>query len=344
MRKVLHLGAFTKESRDIVNTNFLLSAFGTVGSVAYLAPAVGNDTTGVLNDPDLPYDTLTGAYGALTTGKNDICLLVGDGGTTGTARQDLAFTWAKNATHLFGLASPSLFSSRARIAPTSTTVGAAGNINYMTVSGSGNYFANLQIWAGFATGLANTIALTVSGSRNVFENCHIVGLADAVSAADAGSRCLKITGHENLFRHCVIGIDTVSRGAANASVELASMAARNVFEDCTFVSLASAATPIYLKVAAVQGIDRLTSFLRCRFQNFVAGPTGTTLTGVATMAVNAGGLFYMEDCVRIGVTDWGTDAASLAQIYLSGLPAGAQAAAGTVLGDDIGRVTVAVSS
>lgn len=339
MQKVAHLGAFTKATRDIINSNFLQAAFGTVGKVAYLNPAVGLDNSAVLNDPDLPYDTIAAAYAALTTGKNDVCYLVGDGGTTGTARLDLALAWAKSATHLIGLTAPSLYSQRARIAPTTTTVGAAGNKDYVTVSGSGNLFANLQIWAGFSTGIADTIALTVSGHRNVFQRCHIAGHADAASAQDAGSASLKITGSENLFEDCVIGVDTVLRTVANASVQFAGGGARNVFRNCIFPVWTSATTSLIWNVAASGGVDRYAIFENCYFVNMLNITSVAVMAAASTMVANGvNGMIILKDCVRLGITDWGTDATTNARIWLSGSGDEAQA------GDEVGRALVAVAT
>lgn len=334
MRRLTHLGAFTKESRDIINTNFLLAGFGTVGQVLYLDPANGYDNSAEPNNPDKRYKTLSAAYAAAVTGKNDVILLVGDGGTTATARVDAAFTWAKSATHLIGLTAPSRFSPRARIAPTGATTAFA---NFLTVSGSGCLFQNFSVWHGFNTGTTSAIALTISGSRNVFQGVHIAGMGDAASAGNAGSRHVKITGGENHFDHCVIGQDTVARGAANASLELASGAARNTFENCLFPFQTSAATVLGVKTAAAAALDRWTYFLNCSFENGILS-TSTTMSGLATLAASSGGGLYMKDCARVGITDWGTDATSLAQIYVCGAGTGGTAT------DDVGRGAVAVAS
>lgn len=341
MRRAVHLGAFTKETRDLINTNFLLSAFGTVGNVAYLNPANGLDVAATLNDPDKPYKGIAAAYAACVTGKNDVVLFAGDGGTTGTARLDVALSLSKSATHLIGLTAPGLYSQRARIAPTTTTVGASTNINYVTMSGSGNYVANISIWPGFATGAVNTLGLTVTGSRNVFENCHFAGHADAASAADTGSAALKITGSENLFQNCVIGQDTVLRSVANASILFAGGAARNVFRNCIFPVWTSATTTLIWSVAAANpnGVDRETIFENCYFINMLNVTSAATMAAASTAAANAvNGVIILKDCVRVGITDWGTDATTNARIWVSGAGDEAQA------GDEVGRALVAAAS
>src|SRR5262249_48954520 len=145
--------------------------------------------------------------------------------------------------------SPSMFAQRARIAPpTGTYTQATFNSgNFIVVTGSGCTFSNISVFNGFSTGGTNQIAWTDNGSRNSYYKCNIDGMADAASAADAGSRSLKIGSAgsgENYFSHCVIGGDTVARSAANASLELAGGTPRNVFEDCIFPFQTSAASPL----------------------------------------------------------------------------------------------------
>lgn len=273
---------------------------------------------------DAPKKTLASAYAKCTSGKNDVVVIVGDGSTTATQRVDSAFTWAKNATHLIGIAAPSLYSQRARIAPTATTTAFA---NFFTVSGSGCYFSNVQFWHGFNTGTTAAIAMTVSGSRNVFQNCHIAGMGDDASAQDTGSRCVKITGGENRFLGCVIGIDTVTRTVANATIELASGAARNTFEECVFPFMTSSADVLGFITSAAAACDRTTAFVRCRFENAVES-SSTGMTAVATMAASSGGAILFKDCCLMGITGFGSDATTRGQAYIEG---GTPAAASTGL-------------
>lgn len=285
--------------------------------------------------------TLLAAYNKCTAGKNDTVILVSDGGTTGTARVDVAFDWAKNSTHLVGICAPTQYGQRARIAPTTTTVGAAGNKDYFKVSASNCYFKGIQIWAGFATGIAATIALTVTGSRNVFENCHIAGHADAASAADTSSASLKITGGENVFTDSVIGQDTVLRSVLNSSVLFSGGAARNVFQNCKFPIWTSGTTSLILQVRAANpdGLDRETIFDNCVFMNITGITSAVTLAALfKSVALGVNGYIVMKDCVRVGITDWGTDATSLGFIQVCGAGTGGTAT------DDVGRGAVAIAS
>jgi hypothetical protein len=143
------------------------------------------------------------------------------------------------------------------------------------------------------------------------------GMADAGSAGDAGSRNLKLTGAEHTFVSCTIGLDTVTRTAANASLEFASGTARNRFVDCLFPFMTSASTPLGIIVSAAAGMDRWQAFERCSFINNV-GSTSTTMSGLSTMAASTGGLLMFKDCTLVGITEFGTDATSRGQCWVDG--------------------------
>jgi hypothetical protein len=274
------------------------------------------------DSPDKAVISLEAGYAFLTDKKNDSLVIIGDGATTGTVRLTAAMIWAKSQCRLVGRTAPTLFSSRARIAPAAATTAFA---NFLALSGSGNVFENIAIVQDFTTDGDNQIALTISGHRNVFKNCHIYGIA---KGSDAGGRCLKIAaGEENLFEDCVIGVDTITRSAANASIEFSAGAARNVFRRCILPFHMSAGTPLAVKVAAAAGSDRFQLFEDCSFINAV-GSGSTTMTALCTLAAAMGGVIVFRNCTLVGITGFGSDATSRGQIYIEG---GTPAAASTGL-------------
>jgi len=308
-------GVFTKANISAINGNFNALSLGfTPGNVIYCNPSSSYTGTQT-GSQDAPFTSLPVAYSATRNGKNDVVVLVGNGAANGTARLSSAFTWSNDATHLVGVASGVNLSGRARIAPTS---GVTAFANFFTVSGNGCLFQNVQWFDGFTTGTTSQIALTVSGGRNNFVNCHIAGMGDNESAQSAGSRSVKIsTTGENVFQNCVIGVDTITRTAANASVEFAGGAPRNQFIDCIFPFMTSAATPLGIIVSAAAGSDRFQYFKQCAFINAVKS-TSTAMDGLATLAASMGGLLLMKDCTLVGITEFGTDATSRGQIYVDG--------------------------
>lgn len=302
------------------------------GTWYFVDPANGSDGNEGTS-ADSPLDTLYAAHAKMTAGKNDVCVLIGDGSTTGTARLSTALAqtinsaattgtlaWTKNACHLIGVTAPTGVANRARIAPPSGVYTAAtfNSANFVTVSASGCIFANFSLFNGFSTGVANQICWTDSGARNYYTNVDFGGIGDAVSAASAGSRSLKISGGgEHLFNMCTIGLDTVARGAANASLEFSGGTARSKFLECDFPFQTSASTPLGIIVSAAAGSDRWQKFDRCCFINNIQS-TSTTMAGLSTLAASMGGLLLMKDCSLVGITEYGTDATSRGQIYIDG--------------------------
>mgnify|MGYP003643241635 CR=1 FL=1 len=292
----------------------------------------GSDgATGTANDP---LATVYRAYSQMTSGENDVCVIVGDGSTTGTQRLSLAnaqatdstattgtLTWAKNACHLIGMTAPTKVGQRARFAPPSGTYTQAtfGSGNFIVVTASGCHFRNFSVYNGFSTGGASQIAWTDSGGRNYYENVDIQGAADAASAQSTSSRSMLLSGStgEHTFVNCTFGTDTVTRTVANATLEFSGGSPRNTFVGCTFPFQTSSATTLGYLVSAASGIDRWQLFDRCTFINNVQS-TSTTMTGLGTMPASAGGLLLMKSCTMIGIGEFGTDATTRGQVYVDG--------------------------
>lgn len=311
-------------------TSFGVPVIGGVGGIPFTGnyyfvdPANGAD--GNPGSTELPLATLAGALAVCTAGNNDVVILIGDGSTTNTARLSSTLTWNKNATHLIGITAPTGVAQRARIAP---TAGATAFTPMVNVTAQGCYFANFSLFHGFGTGTTDQICWIDAGGRNYYENVNFGGIADAASAASAGSRSLKISGTtgENTFVRCTVGLDTVARSVANASLEFASGSPRNRFLECMFPFQASAATPLGILTSAAASMDRWQSFERCVFINNVDS-TSTTLTALATLAASSGGLVLLKDCTTVGFTDLFSDATTAGQMYIDG---GAPTAAATAL-------------
>lgn len=322
-------------------SSFGVPVLGNIGGIPFTGnyyfvdPASGADgNEGSASDP---LATLYEAYYRCVDGNNDVVILVGNGQSSGTARLSTALastnatahgstattgtlTWAKNATHLIGVCAPTTIGQRARIAPptgtyTATTFGANA---FVSVTASGCYFANIDVFCGFSTGSATMIAWTDSGGRNAYDNVNIQGLADAASAQGTAARTLKISGSgEHTFNNCTLGLDTVTRTVANATLEFSGGTTRSVFRNCIFPFMTSAATPLGIIVSAAAGSDRFQLFDRCTFINAVQS-TSTTMSALSTLAASMGGMLVMKDCTLVGITEFGSDATSRGQIYVDG--------------------------
>lgn len=318
-------------------TSYGIPVLGTIGGLPFTGnyifvnPAIGAD--GNEGSAELPLATLYGALAKARDGKNDVIVLVGNGQSSGTARLSTALAqtidssatsgtlnWSKNAVHLIGVCAPTRVGQRARIAPPTGTYTAStfGANTFVNVTGAGCYFANIDVFCGFSTGSATMIAWNEGSSgRNAYSNVNFQGLGDAASAQGTAARTLVVASGENAFDNCTIGLDTVTRTVANATLEFTTGAARNVFSNCIFPFMTSAATPIGILTAGAAAIDRWQLFERCSFINNVQS-TSTTMSGLATLAASSGGLLAMKDCTLIGITEFGTDATSRGQIYVDG--------------------------
>lgn len=304
------------------------------GNTYWVDPVNGADgNTG--RKPTNAFATLYAAHAACTSGNNDVVYLIGNGAASGSARLSLAnaqvidstatagtLNWTKSATHLIGICAPTNVAQRARIAPPSGIYTAAtfGSGNFVTVSGSGCYFANFSVFNGFSTGGTNQIAWTDTGSRNNYVNVNIFGMADAASAQNTGSRSLKIGSGgsgENSFLNCVIGGDTVTRTVANASLELAGGTPRNTFTNCTFPFMTSNAGVLGILGTGNACVDRWNQFVNCRFINNIKS-TSTAMTVLTSFTTaSPGGLLLMTDCTLVGIGEFG-DTNGLANTYIDG--------------------------
>lgn len=316
------VGAFTNVTIAAINAALVQAGLvGTTGNVIYLDPANGLDTNDGLTPSTTPgghgpVQTLGAGYNLLRSGFNDVLVLIGNGTTTASARLAAGFTWSKNAAHLIGVCAPSAISQRARIAPF-TGAAQAAFANFFTVSGNGCLFSNVSWFQGFTAGVAASICLTVSGTRNAFINCDVEGMGDATSAADAGSRNILLKADENYFYHCNIGLDTVARTNANASVEFAGGCARNYFERCTFPFLSGDGATLGVLGTGAACMDRWQLFRDCVFVNCIKS-TGTAMTVLASLTNAApGGLLAYHTCILIGITKFG-DTNGLANSYCYG--------------------------
>lgn len=274
-----------------------------------------------------PVKTLATAYALADGGKGEVIYLLSYGNSAADITDDLSatFTWAKNAVHLVGLAAPTSVSQRARLNQLSTATGVSPLLN---VTGNNNVFANFQIFQGVAdaTSLVN---VQVTGSRNVFENVHIAGVGHATMSA-AGSADLKLNGgSENVFRNCVIGVDTAVRDADATNLWCDGDATRNLFEDCLFQGFISAAGYASVTIEDAQGIDRWLRFKRCIFLTESTNDATQQTTVFNMKAAISQGYIILEDSfagTAGGAAEW--DSNNRGRIYNNAVASAASAAGG----------------
>ena len=311
------VGAFTNVTIAAINAALVQAGLaGTTGNVFYCDPVNGLDTNDGQTPSTIPgghgpVQTLGAGYNLLRSGFNDVLILLSNGTSTGSARLHATFTWAKNAAHLIGVCAPTPISQRARIANGTADVAFA---NFFVVSGNGCLFSNLSFFQGFAAGVAAEILVTITGVRNAFLNVDFEGMGDTTGATDAGSRSILIKADENYFYHCNIGLDTVQRTNANASVEMQSDAARTIFENCTFLFWSSDGLQYGLLANAAASFDRFVLFKGC---NFIAG-VGTEIAAAFHAVAGAGGLICFDTTSGLFNFTAIGDATTKGQTWVSG--------------------------
>lgn len=304
------------------------------GNWWFVNPASGSD--GNTGAADNPFATIYQAYASAVDANNDVIVLVGNGLSSGTARMSTALaqtivpaattgtiTWAKNATHLIGMCAPTGINARARFAPptgvyTAATFGNSGNM--FNVTGKGCFFSNFSLFNGFSTGATGQIAWKEAGGNNYYNGVGFGGMGDAASAASTTARSLTVASSENTFIGCTIGLDTVTRTVANASLEFLLGTSRNKFISCDFPVETTSASSVAI-LAATATLDRWEKFEKCCVLNNVLS-SSTALTGAVEIgaASSPNGFVLLKDCSLVGCTHVAFDTTTEASLYVDGAP------------------------
>ncbi len=285
--------------------------YGPTSKTFFVSGAEGSDG----NDGTTPKKALASvskAHSLMTTGKNDVCFVMGNGQTSGTARETATITWSKDACHLVGVAAPGVVAQRARISTASSTSAVTPIIN---ITADGCMFSDLHFFQDFSTNAAN-VCMAMTGERNVFLRCHIAGGGNATAAVHAGTRSLTIAGTngEHYFKDCTIGLDTIPRGtAASAEVEFTGATTRNTFENCLFLARTDGTSHDMVLIGS-SGIDRWVRFIECTFYNDTQGG-GTKMAELFNVVAAAGGFCLLERCTTFGAT--AVETTNHGQVFMS---------------------------
>jgi hypothetical protein len=259
-----------------------------------------------------PVADIQTAYGKVVSGQGDGIILWASGGDT--SADTTSYLTAQLVMDVFaltvvGMGAPVPSAQRARIANASGTALA----NLVDVQGDNNKFYNLHCFQGDST--ATSIGCwKVSGNRNYFNNCHFAGGGSATPAATAGMYSLWVTGSENCFDYCVIGLDTVTRANANSELLFGAgtggQAARNRFRNCLFVSQSDTVGHGWVKIPA-SSIDRYTIFENCIFLNYSVNHATTLTSGFLNTATGNDANVILKDCGQAGAAKWDSAATGL---------------------------------
>lgn len=276
------------------------SPYPLTGNTWYVDAVNGSDTANNGTAPNKAFKTLYAAHNAATSNNYDVIIVAPGGVSTGSGTDESvygAWTFSKNLVTVIGSSSATAISPRSRVLW--GTAGQSMSSALLTISGSGNTFLNLQ----FGTFVDNNILVTVSGSRNYFGSVHFAGIGDDTAGDDTAARSLVLSGAgECRFVDCTVGLDTVTRSVANASLELTGSCDRNRFENCLFPMFADNAGALFIKATTGNCYQRFVIFDGCIFLNAVDG-SSTTITAGISNGGTGNGTVFMRDCWMRGATD-----------------------------------------
>lgn len=274
--------------------------YAQVGNVWYVDAVNGSDTANNGTAWNKAFATLYAAHNAATTNNYDVIIVAPAGTGSGTGTNESvygAWTFSKSLITVIGSSAPTSVSPRSRVLW--NTAGQSTSSALLTVSGSGNSFLNIQ----FGTFVDNNILVTVTGDRNFFQSVHFAGIGDATAGDDTAARSLVLSGAgECRFIDCTIGLDTVARSVANASLELTGSCERNRFENCLFPAFVDNAGALFIIATTGNCYERFVIFDRCLFLNAVDG-SSTTMTAGISNGGTGNGTVFMRDCWMRGATD-----------------------------------------
>ena len=279
------------------------------GRAFFVDSATGLDSNDGLS-PARAKATLSSTHTAMIANQNDVAYVIGNSSASSAnvVSETATLTWSKNLCHIVGVNALNRISHRVSIRAVTNNF-----TPLVSVTADGCVFSNFHVFHGYATDEAQ-IAWAETGQRNSHFNLHIGGMGAQLAADNAGSRSLTLSGDgERYFESCTFGLDTVERGAANATIGFLGQAVRDWFENCLFISRCDAATPTHILADVSLIIDRFIYFNNCMFHNH----EGTTLTEVANVHASVGGNFIMRNCDSIGATDW--EAVQSTNLYVGAL-------------------------
>lgn len=292
------------------NLNEYVAAMGVPRgplSKAYLVDPVNGDDDNPGTNWLQPLLTLEAAEDLCVANRHDAVLVLA--GATALS-PSAAVAWDKNYTHLLGVGCdlPGM-GQRCRVVNT-----AANDLAVLfTLSAAGCYVKNVQFYDG-KDKAEDAAAVLLSGERNYLENVFVAGMGHATPAARAGSYSLKVTGSENHFRRCTVGLDTIIRAAANAELVIAG--ARNSFEDCLVLSYSETAGKFLVQVDNAAADLRYTWFKNTLFHNYTANWANGIDNAFDMPAGGNTHYVILDNCTLVGVNSGWAD--TVTHIYSAG--------------------------
>lgn len=265
-----------------------------VGDIYYVDPSGGSDTANGGTTPDTDaLATVTAALAKCTADRDDVVVIAGRS-STGRTSETAAIDWNKRRTHIIGNGAPRRLNNR-----NGMSFGSAVVSPCFTVSANNCIFKNISI----AQFNDVNVLVNITSDYNTFMNVHFQGIGNATTGDDTAGRSVVLTGaEENEFINCTFGIDTVTRSAANAQLELTGSCPRNKFINCDFLTFNDNAGALWVKADTGNCYERFLQFENCFFNN-PDGSSSTTMTIGFDLSTTGNGDINMINCNWRGATD-----------------------------------------
>lgn len=237
-----------------------------------------NDTTGSDNSdgktPGDAFKTLSAAYAAATTNKNDVIWIAGED----PIEEDVMITWAKNKIHVVGCGAFGATDQSPRIIFSTTGISSVSAAN-LKVTGWANTFTNIRINS-WGTDSTNVCALWDAGEATTYTNCQFNKFTDlnVTTVSDVEAR-----GDSSTFRNCKFGFDTLLQTVNRPTLRIkgtggSARMKNNYFENCYFVCQSSNSDKAFILVDSTNSLAFSNVWKDCVFLAAVI-----TSTGAATL-------------------------------------------------------------
>jgi len=260
----------------------------------------GNGSDGVStksNSVNRPWKTVSKAYGAITTNKNEGIALMGNSTHTLTEMLDVT----KNRLHIFGYdPGGRTFGQNAKVSLTATS----GATNIATVKNTGvrNSFVNIK-FMNASTVAQGLYCFAEGGEYSVFDCCEFYKSTDLDEALAAELLC---NGDSSQWFRCVFG-DLVNQKGGSTKERpcvlltretIAGKVARDCeFTNCEFLTKAATTATSCIHSTTATDVERRMILRDCLFMNCILGTADPAAAISLDSAQTAGKILLINPAI-----------------------------------------------
>lgn len=271
----------------------------TPGNIYFVDYTVGANA-GPGTSPKRPWKTVEYAYSQVTSGNDDVIVLMGSATHVLSAMLDVS----KSRVHFIGMDGTGgrMYGQNAKISLTATS--GATNVFTMKNTGVRNSFTNVK-FINNSTVAEGLYCVGEGGEYALYQNCEIYKSTDLNETTAAE---LVLNGDSAQFINCTIGslADALVGDIIRPCVELTNgtVAAGKVARDCTMIDCSfwrylAGTAGVFVRAAASGDVERL---LRLERPTFVAANLGSTPAVCISSATLTDGWIAVNNPAGFNVT------------------------------------------